>query len=127
MSISYVLIRSSRICPQTSIRDGTAKKKSENSSHNRVCTFENMVMSYFQATRPQSKIESYYTTGTQKKASVLMVTATILGRFVGPSLSDDEVKRQTKKREMGDQTNRKRREYIRKKGLFQEKMWECSW
>ena len=34
---------------------------------NRVRTFENMVMSYFQATRPECKIESYYTTGKQKK------------------------------------------------------------
>ena len=29
----------------------------------RVRTFENMVMPYFQATRPECKIESYYTTG----------------------------------------------------------------
>ena len=36
-------------------------------SHNRIRTFENMVISYFQATRPDCKIESYYATGTQKK------------------------------------------------------------
>ena len=47
---------------------------------NRVRTVENMVMSYFQATRPECKIESYYTTGTQKKmiALVLMIFATIV-------------------------------------------------
>ena len=47
---------------------------------NRDRTFENMVMSYFQATRPECKIETYYNTGKQKKkliASVLMVIATI--------------------------------------------------
>ena len=43
-----------------------------------------MVMSYFQATRPECKIESYYLTGKQKKliALVSMVSATI----VRPSL-----------------------------------------
>ena len=34
---------------------------------NRDRTFENMVMSYFQATRPECKIETYYNTGKQKK------------------------------------------------------------
>ena len=33
---------------------------------NRVRLFENMVMSYFQATRPEGKIKSFYTTGKQK-------------------------------------------------------------
>ena len=32
---------------------------------NRVRTFENMVVSYFQATSSECKIKSYYTTGTQ--------------------------------------------------------------
>ena len=47
---------------------------------NRIRAFKNMVMSYFQATRPECKIESYYTTRTQKKmaALVLMVIATIV-------------------------------------------------
>ena len=34
---------------------------------NRSRTFENMVMSFFQSQRPECKIESYYTTGKQKK------------------------------------------------------------
>ena len=34
---------------------------------NRVQTFEIMVMSYFQPIRPECKVESYYTTGKQKK------------------------------------------------------------
>ena len=33
-----------------------------NAKQNRVRTFENMVMSNFQAPRPESKIERYYTT-----------------------------------------------------------------
>ena len=41
---------------------------------NKTRSFENKVMSYFQRTRPDCKIESFYTTGRQKKltASVLM-------------------------------------------------------
>ena len=41
---------------------------------NKTRSFENLVKSYFQGTRPDCKIESFYTTGRQKKliASVLM-------------------------------------------------------
>ena len=41
---------------------------------NKTRSFEKMVMSFFQRTRPDCKIESFYTTGRQKKyiASVLM-------------------------------------------------------
>ena len=34
---------------------------------NKARSFENMVMSYFQRTRPECKIESYFTTSRQKK------------------------------------------------------------
>ena len=34
---------------------------------NKTRIFENMVMSYFQRTRPHCKIENFYTTGRQKK------------------------------------------------------------
>ena len=34
---------------------------------NKNLSFENKVMSYFQRTRPDCKIESFYTTGRQKK------------------------------------------------------------
>ena len=40
---------------------------------NRVRTFENMFMSYFQATRTECKIESYYTTGKHKKIDCFSV------------------------------------------------------
>ena len=97
-----------------------------------------MVMSCFQATRTECKIESYYTTGKEKKliALVLMVIATIvrlsLKQWVvisilslsrtRPSLTDDDIKRGTKKREMDDL----RKDYIREKGYSIEEMWECS-
>ena len=35
--------------------------------HNRTCNFENMVMSLYQETRPECKIESFSTSGKQKK------------------------------------------------------------
>ena len=106
----------------------------------RVRTFENMVMSYFQATRTECKIESYYTTGKQKKIDCFSVDGycnhcktvfEAMGCYfhfcpcqeARPSLTDDDIKRGTKKREMDDL----RKDYIREKGYSIEEMWECSW
>ena len=90
------------------------KYKKPMARENRVRTFENEVISNFQASRHEFKIESYYTIGKQKKLtiSVLMVIATIvrliLKRWVvffgpcqgaRPSLTDDEFKRGAKKKE----------------------------
>ena len=44
-------------------------KPQQNKSRN----FENMVMSYFQRQKPHCKIESFYTTGTQKKIDCFKV------------------------------------------------------
>ena len=40
---------------------------------NKTRSFENMVMSYFQRTRPECEIESFFTTGTQKKIDCFSV------------------------------------------------------
>ena len=40
---------------------------------NKTRSFENMVMSYFQRTRPECKIESFVTTGRQKKIDCFTV------------------------------------------------------
>ena len=40
---------------------------------NKTRSFENMVMSYFQRTRPDCKIESFYTTGRPKKIECFSV------------------------------------------------------
>ena len=102
---------------------------------NRVQTFENMVMSYFQATRTECKIESYYTTGKQKKIDCFSVDGycnhcktvfEAMGCFfhfcpcqeARPCLTDDDIKRGTKKREMDDL----RKDYIREKGYSIEEM-----
>ena len=96
---------------------------------NRVRIFENIVMSYFQATRPECKIESYYTTGKQKKIDCFSVDdycnhcKTVFEAMGGyfhfcscqdarPSLTDNDIKRGTKKRE----TDELRKDYIREKG-----------
>ena len=39
----------------------------------KTCSFENMVMSYFQRTRPECEIESFVTTGRQKKIDCFSV------------------------------------------------------
>ena len=40
---------------------------------NKTRRFENMVISYFQRVRPQSKVEGFYTTDTQKEIDVYSV------------------------------------------------------
>ena len=40
---------------------------------NKTRSFENMVLSYFQRVRPQCKVESFYTTGTQRKIDAYSV------------------------------------------------------
>ena len=40
-----------------------------------------------------------------------------------PSLTDDDIKRKTKKRAMDEL----RKDNIREKGYSKEEMWECSW
>ena len=74
MLVNSILILCVRICSQVCIRDRTTMKKHKHKARqNRVRTFENMVMSHFQATRPECKIESYYTAGTQKKIDCFSV------------------------------------------------------
>ena len=46
--------------------------------HNRTRNFENMVMSVYQESRPACKIESFFTSGKQKKPNVLMLIVTAI-------------------------------------------------
>ena len=88
-------------------------KPQQNKSRN----FENMVMSYFQRQRPDCKIESFYTTGTQKKIDCFQVDGfcaqcntvfEAMGCFyhycpcqeVRPSLIEGDIERGNKKGEM---------------------------
>ena len=46
--------------------------------HNQTRNFENMVMSFYQESRPECKIESFFTSGKQKKSTVLMLMVTAI-------------------------------------------------
>ena len=79
-----------------------------------------MAMSYFQAIKPECKIESHYTTGTPKKKTNCFIVngycnhcETVfeaMGWYfifypcqeARRSLTDDDIKRGTKKREMNE-------------------------
>ena len=53
--------------------------------HNRTRNFKNMVMSFYQESRPESKIEGFFTPGKQKKIDcfflMLMVTAITVKQY----------------------------------------------
>ena len=89
-----------------------------------------MVMSYFQATRPECKIESYFTTEKQKKIDCFSVDGycnhcksvfEAMGCYfhfcpcqeARPRLTDDNIKQETKKREMDEL----RKDYVREKSI----------
>ena len=84
---------------------------------NKPRKYENLVMSYFQRQRPDCKIESFYTTGTQKKIDCFKVDGfcahcktvfEALGCFyhycpcqeARPSLTEENIGRGNKNREM---------------------------
>ena len=112
-------------------------KPQQNKSRN----FENMVMSYFQRQRPECKIESFYTTGTQRKIDCFKVDGfcahcntvfEAMGCFYHYcpcqearrlSLTDEDIERGNKKREM----DQMRKQYIKEKGYNVVEMWECEW
>ena len=107
---------------------------------NKTRSFENMVMSFFQRTRPECKIESFFTTGRQRKIDCFIVDGfcshcktvfEAMGCFyhfcpcqeVRPSLTEEEIQRGSKKRELDGL----RRHYIQEKGFKIIEMWECEW
>ena len=107
---------------------------------NRTRSFENMVLSYFQQTRPESNIKSNFTTVGQKKVDCFSVDGicnhcNIVFEAMGcfflycpcqearPSLTDNEITKGIKKREQ----HQLRKEYIQQKGYKIIEMWECKW
>ena len=107
---------------------------------NKSRKFENMVMSYLQSQRPNCTIESYYTTGTQKKIDCFNVDGfcahckTIfeaMGCYfhccacqeARASVSEEETQKGLKKREYDEL----RRDYLRNKGYKVVEIWECNW
>ena len=111
-------------------------KPQQNKSRN----FENKVISYFQRQKLDCKIESFYTTGTQKKIDCFKVDGfcahcksvfEALGCFyyyfpsqeARPSLSEEDIRRGNKKREL----DQMRKQYIKEKEYNVVEMWECEW
>ena len=107
---------------------------------NKTRSFEKMVMHYFQRTRPDCKIESFYTTGRQTKIDCFSVDGfcshcnTVFeakGCFyhffpcqeLRPSLTEEDIKRGSRKRELDEL----RRNYTQQKGFTVIEMWECEW
>ena len=97
-------------------------------------------MSYFQRERSDCKIESFYTTGTQKKIDCFNVDGCgahyktvfeAMGCFyhycpcqeTRPSLNKEDIERGLKKREMDNL----RKQYIKEKGYNVVELWECEW
>ena len=107
---------------------------------NKTRNFENMVMSFFQRQRPDCKIESFYTTGTQKKIDCFKVDGfcahcksvfEAMGCFyhycacqeARPSLTEEDIERGNKKREM----DRMKKQYIKETGYNVTEVTECEW
>ena len=97
-------------------------------------------MSYFQSTRPDCKVESFFTTGRQKKIDCFSVDGfcshcntvfEAMGCFyhfcpcqeLRLSLTEEEIERGSKKREL----DALRRHYKQEKGFKVIEMWECEW
>ena len=111
-------------------------KAQQNKSRN----FENMVMSYFQRQRPDCKIESFYTTGTQTKIDCFKVDGfcarcktvfEAMGCFyhycacqeARLSLTEKDIERGNKKGEMDQMT----KQYIKENGYNVVERWEYEW
>ena len=110
-------------------------KPQQNKSRN----FENMVMSYFQRQKSDCNIESFYTTGTQKKIHCFKVDGfcahcktvfKAMGCFhrycpcqeARLSLTDEDIERGNRKGKM----DQMRKRYIKEKGYNVVEMWECE-
>ena len=106
---------------------------------NKTRSFENMVMSFFQRTRADCKIESFYTTSRQNKIDRFIVddlcshcntVYEAMGCFyhfcfcqeLRSSLTEEDIKRGSRRRELDEW----RRSCIQKKGLTVIEMWECE-
>ena len=140
MLVNPILILFVRICPQVCIRDGTTIKKHKNSRQGKI-EFEHLkIWSCHTFKQPELNVKLRVTTLQENRKKCFSVDGycnhcktvfEAMGCYfhfcpcqeARPSLTDDDIKRGTKKREMDDL----RKDYIREKGYSIEEMWECSW
>ena len=107
---------------------------------NETRSFEKKVMSFFQRTIPECKIESFFTTGRQKKNDCFSVDGICSHRNtvfeamdcfyhfcpcqeLRPFLTEEDIQRGSKKREL----DALRQHYSKEKGFKSFEMWECGW
>ena len=107
---------------------------------NKTRSFENMVMSFLQRTRPDCKSESFYITGRQKKIDRFSVDGfyfhcntvfEAMGCFyhicpcqeLRSSLTEEDIKRGSRRKELDELRGRR----IQEKGFTVTKKWECEW
>ena len=107
---------------------------------NKSRSFENIVLSYFQQSPPECRIESNITTGRRKKNDCFSVDGICyhcntvfeamkcyyhycLCQEARPSLILTDIERGLKKRQQDEM----RRDYLQQKGYQIVKMWECEW
>ena len=107
---------------------------------NKTRSFEIMVLAFFQNSRPERNIESFYTTGTQGKIDAYSVDGfcshcnmifEALGCFYHfcecqegqICLTDEDLLKGKRKREIDEL----RRSYLREKNYSIIEMWECQW
>ena len=107
---------------------------------NKTCSFENLVMSLFQRTRPKCEIESFFTKDRQKKIDCFSVDEfcspcntvfEAMGCFyhfcpcqeLRPSITEEDIQRGCNKREI----DALRQHFIQEKGSRVIDMWECEW
>ena len=137
---NYTPTRCVNPCRPVLICVGISIQKRVDSYLDKTRSFENMILSYFQRTRPECEIESFFTTGRQKKIDCLSVDGfcshcnlvfEAMGCFyhfcpcqeLRPFLTEEDVQRGSKKREL----DALRRHYIQEKGFNGIEMWECEW
>ena len=107
---------------------------------NKSRSSENIVLSYFQQSRRNCRIESNDTTGRQKKIDCFSVDGICyhcntvfeaMGWYyhhcpcqeARPSLTDTNIERAVKKRQQDEM----RRDYMQRKSYQIVEMWECEW
>ena len=107
---------------------------------NKSRSFENMLLSYFQQSQPECKIESNVTTGRQKRIDCFSVDGICyhcntvfeaMGCYyhycpcqeASPSLTDSDIERRVKKRQQYEM----RRDYIQQNCYQIVEMRECEW
>ena len=107
---------------------------------NKTRSFENMVMSNFQRTRPECEIESFFTTCRQKRIDCFSVDGlcslsnTVFEAMrcfyhfcpcqeLSPALTEEDIQRGSKKREL----DALRGHYMQEKGFKVIEIWECEW